>query len=100
MVRVAFLSAQIYFSCLQHQIKCGISTTHCLLGPPPKAGGKKTYVRDKPHLNVGTIGHVDHGKTSLTAAITKGKSLPLGPSPLSPHWARDEGTEMSYINGG
>jgi len=35
--------------------------------------GKKTYVRDKPHLNVGTIGHVDHGKTTLTAAITKGE---------------------------
>ena len=33
---------------------------------------KKTFVRDKPHLNVGTIGHVDHGKTTLTAAITKG----------------------------
>ncbi|CAH1801389.1 unnamed protein product, partial [Owenia fusiformis] len=32
---------------------------------------KKTYVRDKPHLNIGTIGHVDHGKTTLTAAITK-----------------------------
>lgn len=29
------------------------------------------YVRDKPHLNVGTIGHVDHGKTTLTQAITK-----------------------------
>jgi len=29
------------------------------------------FVRDKPHLNVGTIGHVDHGKTTLTAAITK-----------------------------
>ncbi|ESO10425.1 hypothetical protein HELRODRAFT_186271 [Helobdella robusta] len=35
------------------------------------AAAKKTYVRDKPHLNVGTIGHVDHGKTTLTAAITK-----------------------------
>lgn len=32
---------------------------------------KKIYVRDKPHVNVGTIGHVDHGKTTLTAAITK-----------------------------
>ncbi|XP_043914466.1 elongation factor Tu, mitochondrial isoform X2 [Protopterus annectens] len=32
---------------------------------------KKNYVRDKPHVNVGTIGHVDHGKTTLTAAITK-----------------------------
>ncbi len=32
---------------------------------------KQKYMRTKPHLNVGTIGHVDHGKTSLTAAITK-----------------------------
>ena len=29
------------------------------------------FVRDKPHLNIGTIGHIDHGKTTLTAAITK-----------------------------
>ena len=33
---------------------------------------KKTFVRDKPYINIGTIGHVDHGKTTLTAAITKG----------------------------
>lgn len=32
---------------------------------------KKKFVRTKPHLNVGTIGHVDHGKTTLTSAITK-----------------------------
>ncbi|MDP9071649.1 MAG: GTP-binding protein, partial [Actinomycetota bacterium] len=32
---------------------------------------KKQFVRDKPHLNVGTMGHIDHGKTTLTAAITK-----------------------------
>ncbi len=32
---------------------------------------KKTFERTKPHVNVGTIGHVDHGKTTLTAAITK-----------------------------
>tara|TARA_R110002096_G_scaffold74101_1_gene175749 strand:- start:330281 stop:331468 length:1188 start_codon:yes stop_codon:yes gene_type:complete len=31
---------------------------------------KETFNRDKPHLNIGTIGHVDHGKTTLTAAIT------------------------------
>ncbi|MDE2968711.1 MAG: GTP-binding protein, partial [Chloroflexota bacterium] len=31
---------------------------------------KQKFVRDKPHLNVGTIGHVDHGKTTLTAAIS------------------------------
>ena len=32
---------------------------------------KEKFVRDKPHLNIGTIGHVDHGKTTLTAAITE-----------------------------
>ena len=32
---------------------------------------KEKFVRNKPHVNVGTIGHVDHGKTTLTAAITK-----------------------------
>jgi elongation factor Tu len=32
---------------------------------------KQKFVRDKPHVNVGTIGHVDHGKTTLTSAITK-----------------------------
>src|ERR1700727_23250 len=33
--------------------------------------GKAKFERNKPHLNVGTIGHIDHGKTTLTAAITK-----------------------------
>ena len=32
---------------------------------------KKKFERTKPHANVGTIGHVDHGKTTLTVAITK-----------------------------
>ena len=32
---------------------------------------KEKYERTKPHVNIGTIGHVDHGKTTLTAAITK-----------------------------
>ena len=31
---------------------------------------KEKFSREKPHVNVGTIGHVDHGKTTLTAAIT------------------------------
>ena len=31
---------------------------------------KQKFERDKPHVNVGTIGHIDHGKTTLTAAIT------------------------------
>lgn len=47
-----------------------ISTT--LFQKPGGPGtGKATFKRDKPHLNIGTIGHVDHGKTTLTAAITK-----------------------------
>ena len=32
---------------------------------------KAKFERNKPHLNIGTIGHIDHGKTTLTAAITK-----------------------------
>jgi elongation factor Tu len=37
--------------------------------------GKQKFMREKPHVNIGTIGHIDHGKTSLTAAITKALSL-------------------------
>ena len=37
--------------------------------------GKEKFLREKPHCNIGTIGHVDHGKTTLTAAITKTLSL-------------------------
>jgi len=54
----------------------GINSFRCFsispkyLAGPPSAGGKKTFSREKPHLNIGTIGHVDHGKTTLTAAIT------------------------------
>ncbi|CAJ0559196.1 unnamed protein product, partial [Mesorhabditis spiculigera] len=44
-----------------------IVNARCLAVP----GGKTNFKRDKPHLNVGTIGHVDHGKTTLTSAITK-----------------------------
>jgi elongation factor Tu len=32
---------------------------------------KEKFERTKPHVNIGTIGHVDHGKTTLTAAMTK-----------------------------
>src|SRR5712672_1450908 len=35
---------------------------------------KEKYIRSKPHVNVGTIGHIDHGKTTLTAAIVKVQS--------------------------
>jgi elongation factor Tu len=37
--------------------------------------GKAKFERTKPHVNIGTIGHVDHGKTTLTAAITKVLSM-------------------------
>ncbi|BFZ10935.1 hypothetical protein BsWGS_13974 [Bradybaena similaris] len=52
--------------CIQNR---NISLYSRLFAAPVVA--KKTYTRDKPHLNIGTIGHVDHGKTTLTAAITK-----------------------------
>ena len=39
---------------------------------------KATFERTKPHVNIGTVGHVDHGKTTLTAAITKTLSLANG----------------------
>jgi elongation factor Tu len=42
--------------------------------------GKEKFVREKPHCNIGTIGHIDHGKTTLTAAITKVLSLKGGAS--------------------
>ncbi|KER28739.1 hypothetical protein T265_04525 [Opisthorchis viverrini] len=44
---------------------------HYAAVPNVAPGAKKAYVRDRPHMNIGTIGHVDHGKTTLTAAITK-----------------------------
>ncbi|HEX9798339.1 MAG TPA: GTP-binding protein, partial [Anaerolineales bacterium] len=37
--------------------------------------GKQKFERTKPHMNVGTMGHIDHGKTTLTAAITKWCSM-------------------------
>lgn len=40
--------------------------------------GKEKFERTKPHVNIGTIGHIDHGKTTLTAAITKIASLKMG----------------------
>ena len=40
--------------------------------------GKEKFQRTKPHVNIGTIGHIDHGKTTLTAAITKVAGLAMG----------------------
>lgn len=44
----------------------------------PVSSAKQKFLREKPHINVGTIGHVDHGKTTLTAAITKILSKSIG----------------------
>src|SRR5712671_2635406 len=44
---------------------------------------KEKFVRKKPHVNIGTIGHIDHGKTTLTAAITKVMSDTYGGSAVS-----------------
>src|SRR5262245_10324735 len=44
---------------------------------------KEKFVRKKPHVNIGTIGHIDHGKTTLTAAITKVMSDAHGGSAVS-----------------
>ena len=53
-------SQLLTFSCRRQQL----STSPLVLE-------KQVFKRDKPHCNIGTIGHVDHGKTTLTAAITK-----------------------------
>jgi len=54
------LSSQVLtFTCRR-----GLATSNCVMQ-------KEVFKRDKPHCNIGTIGHVDHGKTTLTAAITK-----------------------------
>ena len=47
---------------------------------------KAKFERSKPHVNIGTIGHVDHGKTTLTAAITKvpGHEGATPSSPITP----------------
>jgi elongation factor Tu len=41
---------------------------------------KKKFERTKPHVNIGTIGHIDHGKTSLTAAISTEARRLTGPN--------------------
>ncbi len=64
----------------------------------------KTFIRDKPHVNIGTIGHVDHGKTSLTATITKvlalkgwAKERPFGSIDSTPE-ERDRGITIGIAH--
>jgi len=62
-----FMSKSAHFGALQANL---LRSQNPLLRMFPAANFAK-YDRTKPHLNVGTIGHIDHGKTTLTAAITK-----------------------------
>jgi elongation factor Tu len=57
--------------------------------------GKEKFERNKPHINIGTIGHVDHGKTTLTAAITK----VLGDKGLAKYVSYDEVAKASESQG-
>jgi elongation factor Tu len=57
--------------------------------------GKEKFERSKPHVNIGTIGHVDHGKTTLTAAITK----VLGDKGLAEYVPYDEVAKASESQG-
>ena len=53
---------------------------------------KQMFNRTKPHVNVGTIGHIDHGKTTLTAAITKYLAL-QGKAEMQDYSAIDKAPE-------
>merc|ERR1719424_686060 len=50
---------------------CSLTAVRQVARSANKARCLSVFLRDKPHMNIGTIGHVDHGKTTLTAAITK-----------------------------
>ncbi|XP_024017420.1 elongation factor Tu, mitochondrial isoform X1 [Morus notabilis] len=84
--RVLPFSSQIYSCCrgsagarlsLFPSVPAGLSISESISGnersysPIPWWRSMATFTRTKPHVNIGTIGHVDHGKTTLTAAITK-----------------------------
>ncbi|KAL0459570.1 UNVERIFIED_CONTAM: Elongation factor Tu, mitochondrial [Sesamum latifolium] len=74
--RLFALSPRIYSSCCRGSaVSSPFSSSESPIAshqsPNPLWRSMATFTRTKPHVNVGTIGHVDHGKTTLTAAITK-----------------------------
>ena len=58
---------------------------------------KEKFERTKPHVNIGTIGHVDHGKTTTTAAITKYLGL-LGKAQYEAYDQIDSAPEKKVLN--
>ena len=54
---------------------------------------KEKFERTKPHANIGTIGHVDHGKTTLTAAITKDSRDAAGGATFTDYASIDKAPE-------
>ena len=63
---------------------------------------KEKFERTKPHVNVGTIGHVDHGKTTLTAALTKvmpGDNVQMKVELIAPI-AMEDGLRFAIREGG
>lgn len=78
MLRKVFFTNKPAFSCTvinsiysygRNRSICTLVSLYQKAGQP--GATKATFKRDKPHMNIGTIGHVDHGKTTLTAAITR-----------------------------
>jgi elongation factor Tu len=67
-------------------------TSHETESQPPTMA-KKKFERTKPHVNIGTMGHIDHGKTTLTAAITKVLSERVGGSAFTPFDQIDKAPE-------
>jgi len=78
----AFLRPTAFAATLRRQVqKCAASasataassssSSSCSFGGNRRSFATDSFSRDKPHVNIGTIGHVDHGKTTLTQAITK-----------------------------
>ncbi|WMV31830.1 hypothetical protein MTR67_025215 [Solanum verrucosum] len=76
--RLLAVSPQLYSSCCRGSVPAQFSLSETINSNEAPAfcnhpwwRSMATFTRTKPHVNVGTIGHVDHGKTTLTAAITK-----------------------------
>ncbi|KAH0751210.1 hypothetical protein KY290_030442 [Solanum tuberosum] len=76
--RLLAVSPQLYSSCCRGSVPAQFSLSETINANEAPAfcnhtwwRSMATFTRTKPHVNVGTIGHVDHGKTTLTAAITK-----------------------------